>query len=158
MVKLETSVQWMCVFQLGNSRAVHIMLEKNVFWHICLLLFWVPRQIKLSYYDLQMKVPIAERLMELKEGRVSHSKIFFLEFHVKTQGKIASLYCPFTRSSYIPSAYFPLILLNFKPLAQKHLGICHCNSLALTSCLWTQLSFHWAVSVLARLFIHREQF
>ena len=53
------------------------MLEKNVFWHICLLLFWVPRQIKLSYYDLQMKVPIAERLMELKEGRVSHSKNFF---------------------------------------------------------------------------------
>lgn len=30
--------------------------------------YWVPRQIKLSYYDLQMKVDIAERLMELKEG------------------------------------------------------------------------------------------
>ena len=52
--------------------------------------FWVPRQIKLSYSDLQMKVAIAERLMEFKEGECPTVK-FFLEFHVKTQGKLASL-------------------------------------------------------------------
>lgn len=44
----------------------------------------------MSYYDLQMKVDIAERLMELKEGEYPTVN-FFLEFHVKTQGKIASL-------------------------------------------------------------------
>lgn len=61
---------------------------------MCLGLFvcvWVPRQIKLSYYDLQMKVAIAERLMEFKEGECPTVK-FFLEFHVKTQGKLVAIF------------------------------------------------------------------
>ena len=47
IVGLETSAQWMCVFQLGNSRAIHIMLEKNVFWLICLLLGTQANKIEL---------------------------------------------------------------------------------------------------------------
>lgn len=147
-MELETSAQWICVFQLGNSRAIHIMLEKVCFGLFVCFRFWLPRQIKLSFCDLQMKVAVAEGLMGLKEGRVSHRKIF-LEFHLKIQGKhFMSVIVHLLEVAISPVLTLPLVLLNFKPLAQKHLEICHCNSLAIISCLGTQLSSHWAFSAL----------
>ena len=89
-MELKTSAQWICVFQLGNSRAIHIMLEKVCFGLFVCFCFWLPRQIKLSFCDLQMKVAIAEGLMGLKEGRISHRKNF-LEFHQRYKENIACL-------------------------------------------------------------------